>query len=599
MIEIKSRNMVLQGIGASPGIAIGKAHLIEEEGGISLTGKYFIEEDQIPSEITRLKNAVQQTKEGLLQIIRDLPEELQDHAYILETHLMLLQDKKLYEQTVKYIEEKQINAEWALKASMDEIRKVFKKMSDPYFRERASDIVQVCDRILKALTGTEAPRISEIEKGVIIVARDLSPAETIQIQLEKVKGFITDLGGKTSHTAIIARSLEIPAVLGLENATSLVRTDDTIIMDGAAGVVIVDPTEDVLTKYQKRKHRYEEYRAMVAQSSHLPAETLDGHRIKVMANIEFVGEVASVIDHGGDGIGLFRTEFHYLNKEELPSEEELFDTYKDIAEIMAPRPVTIRTLDIGGDKFSTGVELSEEINPALGLRAIRFSLSSPEIFKTQLRAILRAANFGNVRVMFPMISEIDEIIKAKQILREVCESLDREGLPFKEDIEVGIMIEVPSAVIMADVIAKEVDFFSIGTNDLIQYSLAIDRVNKDVAHLYQPLHPAVLRMVKHVVDAARNAGIRVGMCGEMAGEPAHVSILLGMGLDELSMNPISIPGVKKMIRMLSVEKSKLFLKEVLNKKRSAEVVRIVEEAYKKLFPDAAYFEHGYNINHER
>ncbi|NVL91017.1 MAG: phosphoenolpyruvate--protein phosphotransferase, partial [Desulfobacterales bacterium] len=577
------------GIAGSPGIAIGKAYLVEQED-VDVAEKRFIDSENIPGEVKRFKAAVKEAQKRLQSVIKDVPKEFRDHIYILDVHRMLLKDKMIYNGTIKQIEHENVNAEWALKMAIDEIKSIFKKMPGPYFRERASDIGQVSKLIMDNLLGTGPANISGIDKRVVIIAHDLSPAETTQIQLEKVKAFLTDLGGKTSHTGIIARSLEIPAVLGLGNATQIIKTDDLIIVDGSAGIIILNPDEKTLTRYQERKDLFEEYQAMITRSSHLPAETTDGFHLTVTANIGVLEEVVSVIDHGGDGIGLYRTEFLYLNRPAPPSEQELFDNYRDVAEIMAPHTVTIRTLDIGGDKFASGLQLAEEMNPALGLRAIRFSLRSPEIFETQLRAILRAANLGNVRVMFPMISELDEIVQAKQMLNQAAESLEKAGIPFRSDIEVGAMIEVPSAVIMADVLAREVDFFSIGTNDLIQYSLAIDRVNKQVAHLYQPLHPAVLRMIQRVVGAAKEAGIKVCMCGEMAGDPVNLPVLLGMELDAVSMNPISIPVVKGMVRIMSLKESKLFLKEVLKQSAAADVIKLVQDTYGASFQKAAFFQ---------
>ena len=585
--EVKPEaNLTLQGVAGSPGIAIGKAYLVQQED-VDVVEKRFVSSENISAEVKRFKEAVKKARKQLKRIIDDVPKEFRDHIYILDAHMMLLKDKMLYKGTIGYIESENVNAAWALKMAVDEVKSIFKKMPDPYFRERGSDITHVSKLITENLLGTEPSNISGIDKRVIIVARDLSPAETTQIQLEKIQAFLTDSGGRTSHTCIIARSLEIPAVLGLGTATQQIKTDDLIIVDGSAGVVILNPDEETLARYQERRDLFEQYQATITRSSHLPAETTDGFHLPVMANIGVVEEVVSLIDHGGDGIGLYRTEFLYLNRPILPSEQELFDNYRDVVEIVAPRPVTIRTLDVGGDKFVGDPRLAEEMNPALGLRAIRFSLQSPEIFMAQLRAILRAANFGNVRIMIPMISQVDEILKAREFLNQAAESLEKDGIPFKADIELGAMIEVPSAVMMADVLAKEVDFFSIGTNDLIQYSLAIDRGNKHVAHLYQPLNPGVLRMIQRVVDAAKQADIEVNMCGEMAGDPLNLPVLLGMELDAISMNPISIPAIKRVARMLSVEEAKLFLKEALKRPTTEDVIKLVQNTYGPSFPKAA------------
>ncbi len=590
-VEKPALNLTLQGIAGSPGIAIGKAYLVEREDG-GVVEKRFVEQKNIPSEVRRFKEAVKKAQKQLQDVIDEVPAEFRDHIYILDAHMMLLKDRKIYNGTIDYIKQEKVNAEWASKMVVDEVKAIFMKMPNPYFRDRGSDIAHIYKLILDNLLGTEPSNISGIDKRVITISHDLSPAETTQMPLEKVKAFLTDLGSQTSHTGIIARSLEIPAVLGLGNATKLIKTDDFIIVDGSAGVVILDPDDETLTRYQERKDRFDRYQAMITRSSHLPAETTDRFLLTVMANIGVLEDVVSVIDHGGDGIGLYRTEFLYLNRPTPPSEQELFDNYRDVAEIMAPRPVTIRTLDIGGDKFASGLQLAEEMNPALGLRAIRFSLQSPEIFETQLRAILRAANLGNVRILFPMISEVDEIIQAKQMLNQAAESLEKAGIPYGANVKVGAMIEVPSAVIMADILAKEVDFFSIGTNDLIQYSLAIDRVNKQVSHLYQPLHPAVLRMVRRVVEAAREAGIQVYMCGEMAGDPGNLPVLLGMELDAISMNPISIPAIKMLVRLVSLKESKLLLEEALKKPTATEVIKLMQDTYGPSFPKAPFSQHS-------
>jgi phosphotransferase system enzyme I (PtsI) len=589
MADSAQKTLSLQGIGASPGIAIGRAYLLEHRD-VGVIEERFIRPEEIGAEINRFKQAVKKAQENLRQIIEDVPEEYRDHVYILDSHMMLLKDRMIFDGTIEQIKQEHLNAEWALKIAVDEVKAIFRKMPDQYFRDRGSDIVHASKLILENLLGTGSRKISDIDKRVIIVAHDLSPAETTQMQLEKVKAFVTDRGSHTSHTGIMARSLAIPAVLGLTDATRLIQADDLVIVDGSAGTVIVNPNEETLTRYQERKELLEEYQAKVTRTSHLPAETTDGHRLTVAANIGLLEEVVSVMDHGGDGIGLYRTEFLYLNRPALPSEQDLFDNYRDLAEIMGARQVTVRTLDIGGDKFATSVPWGEEMNPALGLRAIRFCLQSPEIFMAQLRAILRAAYFGNIRIMFPMISQVEEIIQAKQMLRGAAESLDKAGLPFKDDIEIGAMIEVPSAVFMADILAEEFDFFSIGTNDLIQYSMAIDRVNKHVSQLYQPLHPAVLRMIHRVVQAAKTAKIEVSLCGEMAGDLINVPVLLGLELDAISMNPISIPGVKNLVRTISFEESKRLVQAVLKQATTSGVLALIQEAHGTSLETASFFQ---------
>ena len=589
MPDTNTVEIVLNGIGASPGICIGKAYLVDKEG-VDVVEKYFIDKKNLQKEIKRFKSAVKSAKDEVHAIIKGTHKELHQHIYILETHMALLKDKMLYGKIIETIEKEQVNAEWALKKVVSNLKSMFHDITDPYLRERASDIAHVSDRIMRNLVGADAVNISEIRKRVILVAHDLSPAETSQIQLEKIMGFVTDRGGKASHTGIIARTLELPAVLGLEHVTGIIQNDDLIIVDGNTGIVIVNPTENSLIQFAEHKIRYEEYSAAVARGSHLAAETTDGFRLHVMGNIELPEEVVSVIDHGGDGIGLYRTEFQYLNRPDFPEEDELFDKYRDVVEVMAPKPVTIRTLDINGDKAIAPGSESDETNPALGLRAIRYCLQNPDVFKTQLRAILRAAAFGNVRLLIPMISSCDEISETKRILNEAADSLDKEGMVFNRDIKVGIMIEIPSAVIMADVMAEAVDFFSIGTNDLIQYSLAIDRGNNKVASLFNPLHPAIVRSVKHVADVAGDKGIKVAMCGEMASDPINMPILLGVGIDELSMNPQSIPAVKSIIRSMKLKDARLFIKDVLKKSSSTEIVQLVQDTYGDILPDKLYYE---------
>ncbi len=585
-METETQEIIIRGINASPGICIGKAYLVDSEG-VEVVPKYRIQDKELSNEVKRFKAAVKNAKDELRKIVEKSPEELQ-HAHILETHMALLKDKMLYGRTIETVKQESVNAEWALKKVVSNLIEVFQTMTDPYLKERSADVVQVADSIMHNLVGTKKVNIAAIDKRVILVAQDLTPAETSQINLERVMGFITDRGGKTSHTGIIARSLEIPAVVGLKTATTSIRSDDIIIVDGNSGKVIIRPAEDTLVRYEERKIDYEEYKAVITSESNAPAESTDGVRLAVMGNIELPEEVSALLNYGGDGIGLYRTEFQYFNRPDFPDEDELFDKYKDVVEAMHPKPVTIRTLDINGDKALNNQFSAEEANPALGLRAIRYCLIKPRVFKDQLRAILRAAAFGNTRILFPMISTYFEIREANRILNEAAESLEKDGLPYNRDIEIGAMIEVPSAVIMADVIAESVDFFSIGTNDLIQYALAIDRGNEQVAHLFQPLDPAIIRMLKHTADVAREKDIKIFMCGEMAGTPHHIPLLLGIGMDELSMNPQAIPDIKRVIRSLNVADTRTFMKEVLKQTTAKSTFELIKDTYGNILAEQLY-----------
>ena len=578
MQQVSEKEFMLTGIGASPGICIGKAYLVDKEG-VDVVTRYPIQKEKIQDEVKRFKAAVKKSRDELRTIIENTPEEFRQQTSILETQEVLLKDKLLYGKTIAAIEQDQVNAEWALRQVVTHLKTIFQGMADPYLKERAMDVVHLSERIMGNLVGAKQVNIGMIDKRVILVAKDLSPAETSQIRLERIKGFITDKGGKASHTGIIARTLEIPAVLALGNATSSINNDNIVILDGNNGAVIVHPTEETLLEYEERRMRYERRKAAISRSSRLPAKTLDGQDVKVLGNIELPEEVVSVVTYGGDGIGLYRTEFQYMGRPSFPSEEELYDKYSDVVEVMAPKPVTIRTLDANGDKSLSAENGVQELNPALGLRGIRYCLQRPEVFRTQLRAILRAAVHGTVRIMLPMVATVDEVIQAKRAIQEAAASLEKDGVPYNADLQIGALIEVPSAVIMADVIAGEVDFFSIGTNDLIQYTLAIDRNNKNVAHLFQPLDPAILRMLKRLAEVTRQNGIRMFICGEMAGYPIHTPLLLGLGLDELSMNPQSIPTIKQMIRSINVGETEALVDEALKLMSAEKVFALLRDTY--------------------
>ncbi|MBI5417106.1 phosphoenolpyruvate--protein phosphotransferase [Candidatus Poribacteria bacterium] len=575
------KEKVFKGIPASMGIVIGKAHVLSEKS--FKIKKMHLTPDKIADELERFNNAIALTKKQLLGLQEKINREMDEkHAHIFQAHLLILEDPMIIQETIQQVQKEHLNVEYVLTQVLEKISSVFGKMDDGYLKERLSDIQDVGNRLIRNLLGEKHATWDTLEKDVIVVAYDLSPSDTAIMHKEKVSGFITDIGGKTSHTAIMARSLEIPAIVGLEVITNEVSTGELLIVDGNHGVVVVNPSAQTIKRYKQLQEKLEKVELELAKLKHLPACTLDNHVINLHANIEFPEEVDSVLEHGAEGIGLYRTEFLFMNRTELPTEEEQLEAFREVVAKMAPKTVTIRTLDIGGDKFISYLDMSGEMNPYLGLRAIRLCLQHVEMFKTQLRAILRASILKNLRIMFPMISGVDELRHVKKILNEVKEELRSKKIPFDENIKIGAMIEIPSAAMIADLLAQEVDFFSIGTNDLIQYTLAVERANEKVAYLYEPLHPAVLRLIKRTVEAANAYNIDVSMCGEMAGDPTAILALLGIGFKDLSMSPAIIPEIKKIIRNATFEEAKILTEKALQIASANEVEKLTKEAIKKL-----------------
>lgn len=578
------KTFVLKGVGVSPGVAIGRVYRFDPlDSQISL---YRLKSTSLVSkEILRFKKALKESESQLLDIQKNLKKtRVTEPLYIIDVHILILKDKKFVNRTIKYIQRLRINAEWAVRLTVDRYEQIFEKVEDDYIRGRVSDIRNVSQRILSNLSGERKETVWATDEKVIVVAQDISPANTVQMKLDKVIGFATDAGGRTSHTAIVARDMELPAVVGLDNVTRFVSTGDEIIVDGMSGMVVVNPYPEMLQRYEEKKLLYSAARDEFLKDAKSPAVTIDNYTLKIGCNIEFVEEIHSAIAHGAEHIGLYRTEFIYINRQELPTEEDHFNNYRQVTSTKDFLWSTIRTFDLGGDKFPGNQKPIKELNPQMGMRAIRFCLKEVEIFKTQLRAIWRAGAFGKTKILFPMISSIEEIVEAKKLLEETRKELLALGENIAEDMEIGAMIEVPAAVVIADKLAREVDFFSIGTNDLIQYSLAIDRSNERLSYLYEPLHPAVLKLVKNVVDTAHKAGIRVSMCGEMAGDPMCTLILLGMELDELSMNHLAIPRIKKIIRESTLKESKILLEKALSFDIASEVRMYVHDYMKERFP---------------
>lgn len=586
-------NILVKGIGVSGGVGIGQAVVIErftEE----ICPKRMLMNDEVPSEVSRFEDAVKAAARHYRQIKNQIVEHhpLQNHLYILDTHILLLEDRMFFEGTKQAIATERQNAEWAVSETIAKIMSAFDTIEDEYLKERARDIHFVGERVLRILMGMSSEsKIQQLPPTSVIIAHDLSPADTAQIKRESVIGFAMDMGGKTSHTAIMARSLKIPAVTGLEKLSRVAQTGDTIIVDGSTGIVILNPDPEMLFRYRQRQELYRKYQQSLMTYGRLPAVTRCGSQsVRITANIELVDEIDIALNHGSEGIGLFRTEYLFLGRPDLPSEEQQYDAYRQVLMHNKPNPVTIRTLDVGGDKIAFGIHTSHEANPALGLRAIRLCLEQKEMFRTQLRAILRAAVHGNCKLLIPMISCLTELQATKEILQEVKEDLASEGSEFDQHVKLGILVEVPSAVAIADLLAKEVDFFSIGTNDLIQYALAIDRVNEHVNYLYDTLHPAVLRLIRQVIHTGHAAGIEVAMCGEMAGDPVNVPILLGLGIHELSMNPLSIPIVKKLIRQVSMEECRVLTDQAFQMKEANGIHSFLEGWIRERFPTDYFFD---------
>jgi phosphotransferase system enzyme I (PtsI) len=577
---------VLRGIPVSGGVAIGRGFFLNRA--LPSSVQSTITREKIEEEAAAFLRAVGRSKDQIRAIRDGVKDHASEHYQILSVHLALLEDSMLVDQTVRLIRENQYKADWAFNKILQNLLETFHRIEDQYLRERGHDLRQIGHRVLENLAGRPVDSIASIREPVIVVAHDLSPADTAQILKSPVLGFATDVGSKTSHTAITARSLGIPAVVGLERVTDEYAELDEIILDGEEGIIILHPTQEAVREYTEKRKAYLFRIRDLAKFARLPAVTRDGRTLRLHANIEFPEEAEAAQRSGAEGVGLYRTEFLYLNRRDLPSEEEHYKTYRRVAEKFARHSVTIRTLDLGGDKFASQIELADEMNPAMGLRAIRFCLKEKEIFKQQIRAILRASAHGMVRMMFPMISGIGELRAALAIVEEVKAELRKRKIAFDKEIPVGIMVEIPSAAMIADLLAKEADFFSIGTNDLIQYALAIDRVNEHVSYLYEPLHPAVLRLIRRIVDGAHDARIPVSMCGEMAGEPFFAYVLLGLGLDELSMNATSIPRVKRILRKSVAYEAKEFTGGLLLHATAAEIGKILRKKLEDLFPEERF-----------
>jgi phosphotransferase system enzyme I (PtsI) len=571
----RTRDVRLRGVAASPGVAIGRALRLDERGRHQF---YYIDVSptQVRREVSRLREAFEEARSELQRIKTRLAHELgYEHSFILEAHLLMLEDKRLLAELEQEIRARRVNAEWAVRSVADRVAEAYKQVNDSYLRERTSDLEDVATRLLTILSGHDKFDLSKLDEDVIIVAKDIWPSTVAELDFHRVLGFATNSGGMTSHSAIIARALGIPAVVGLREVTRLAKTGSEMVVDGAAGEVILRPTKAVMRAYVEKREREESRRPRPNAQPAEATETIDGTPITLRANVELTSEIESLKLFGAEGIGLYRSEFIFLNRlPELPSEEEQYRLYRKLAEATGEAGASIRVFDLGGDKLTLdGFE--EEQNPALGLRAIRLSLKVEEIFRTQIRAILRANLHGRLRVVLPLISTITELREAKRIITEVKHEMAEAGVEHNARLPIGVMIEVPAAAMMADLFAREADFLSVGTNDLTQYILAVDRANENVAHLYQPLHPAILRTISYLVRAAEAAKVPLELCGEMAANPVQAIALIGLGMRTLSLVPASIPLVKNAVRSIELQRVQSLMKDAMKLASSVEVEELL------------------------
>ena len=573
---------IIQGIGASPGLTLGRAFVLDRRR--LRTPKLRLSDAEIEPELMRMKTAIDLSDHQLMDLKQRLERsDGKDHAMILEAHRLMLRDPMLLDEVNRLIASDRINAEWAVRRVTRKLKHAFDNIPDEYFRERRADVDFVADRVVRNLMGQVVDVEVEVPEGSVVVAHDVPPADAAMlVRTGRVLAFVTDVGSQTSHTAIVARARATPAVVGAVRASETISPGDLVAVDGTRGLVLVNPLEEELKGFEIARARWAQLEHEALALRELPAVSTDGHRVRLFGNIEFLEELPSLLQHGAEGIGLYRTEFLFLDRAEPPTEDEHYACYRTVLETMGTRPVTIRTLDLGGDKVPGNRRWEREPNPAMGLRAIRYCLSRRDLFRTQLRALLRASIHGNLRVMFPLISGMSELREARSELEACRSELGREGVRVGGRFPVGIMVETPSAAWLSDRLATEADFFSIGTNDLIQYTLAIDRQNREVAYLYKPLHLSVLRALEHIVAAAKNAGIPVSMCGEMAGDPRYTLVLLALGLDELSMTAGQIPMIKQRLRRLNRAQARVALDEAMRLSTAEEIERFIDETVRRL-----------------
>jgi phosphotransferase system enzyme I (PtsI) len=568
-----------RGLPASPGVVIGEAFVIpvvESE-----IASSTVSEKDVPREIAKFEKALEKTREGILGSKTAITKKLgKDSARIFDAHLLILEDRVVIEDTKKLMRSERRSAESAFFETVSKYLARLREVDDEYLRERESDIRDVKRRVIANIKGVEGTAVPQFTKRLILVAHELTPSMTAGLPRNKVIGVATDVSGKTSHAVIFARSLEIPAVIGLGSVTQEAKTGDTLILDGIGGIVIVSPGAEEIKKYNERVRQFREFEEELSHLQDLPAVTIDGYSVQLSANIEIPEETRSVISHGAKGVGLFRTEFLFLDKLKEPDEDEQYIIYSQVAKKLSPDPLIIRTFDIGGDKYSRFLDVPTEMNPYLGWRAIRISLQHESLFRTQLRAILRATVHGNVKIMFPMITCLEELERALAILAEEEDKMQLAGQEIDESYEIGMMVETPAAALIADTLARRVDFFSIGTNDLIQYTMAADRDNPRVSHLYQSFHPGVIRLVKRTIDAAKERGIWVGVCGELAGNPLGALLLIGLGVDELSVSPVLVPEIKTAVRSVSIKELQSLAMKVLDSETQEEVLRKLKKGLK-------------------